>query len=395
MTSARDLRLPPALRHRPTGPQRPLAERLLRGAGADPAFLEDVLGDLAEDFARRHVTHGPVLARLWYLWEAARSAPHLLGNALRHGGARGRARVAAAVALVALVPAVVALGLLLRDGPPVQLVMDGQGGRPLGEGLVVNTRHPVRLAMRVLDARGRALSARDVRYRWLSGAPLSITAAGVVVCATQGDAVIRATLGGVATTIPLLCRPVKRLLATSEMRFVVGDSGRDFAFVALDAAQRAVTPLAGEVRVDDSTVATLHGSRVTPMHAGRTSVTVRIGDVEASSFVTVFERVPSLDRLRAEQRLVVAPVRVGPADTLRWRLPYGQFSLTYQPTRRGEPYPRFATRGLVMCMPDFGPDVEQVTCLARERGTTIRLTHPVARGAPVTGALWLTRWPDP
>jgi hypothetical protein len=63
-----------------------LAERLLGGLSGRTAFSEGVFGDLSEEFARRALRDGGGPARRWYYREALRSAPHILGNALRTYG---------------------------------------------------------------------------------------------------------------------------------------------------------------------------------------------------------------------------------------------------------------------------------------------------------------------
>jgi hypothetical protein len=60
-----------------------VTERLLDGLSGRTAFSDGILGDLAEEFGRRAERDGNGPARRWYYREAARSAPHVLGDALR------------------------------------------------------------------------------------------------------------------------------------------------------------------------------------------------------------------------------------------------------------------------------------------------------------------------
>jgi len=53
-------------------------EALLQSLGADPELADDILGDLAEEFAVRRQWDGTTAARRWYYREALRTAPHLL-----------------------------------------------------------------------------------------------------------------------------------------------------------------------------------------------------------------------------------------------------------------------------------------------------------------------------
>ena len=367
-----------------------MPERLLQGLGAHPSFSDAVLGDLAEERARRTEQHGRVAGQWWYVRETLRSAPHLLWNAIRHGGARGRARAAAVLVGVALLPTIAVIALVIRDGPPARLVIDAQHGFDASDGIVLNTRRPVQLAMRVFDAEGNALSPADVRYRWIGGTPLPVSPRGVVTCREAGDATVRASLGTVETTVLLRCRPVKTVHAEMAMSFFPGDPGKDLAFSATSADGRPVDLLAGELRVQDTSVATLRGTHVRPVAPGRTAVIVRIGDGESETGVSVYEPVRTLAGLRADQEMVVAPVRLARAETIRWPLPMGLFWLQYYRASTPQPLPVFAVDGLVMCMPDFGPTIDHVGCLVRAPGASIRITHP-GSGATIVGSLALER----
>jgi hypothetical protein len=397
MTARRIPRLAMPLRERRSGARTgsPFAERLLHELGAHPSFADAVLGDLAEERARREREESSVSAHWWYVREAFRSAPHLVWNAVRHGGWRGRARAAAVLLGVALAPTAALIALLLRDGPPVRLVVEGQHGAALSDGLVLNSRRPVQLEMRVLDAKGRVLPSTDVRYHWTSGLPLSVTPSGVVTCKHPGDATVRASLGAVETSVLLRCRPVKEVKAQMGMNFVVGDSGKDLRFAALAPNGWPVDLLAGEVHVLDSTVATLKGMRIRPVAPGRTTVIVRIGDGESWTGVSVYEPVRTLEGLRRDQRLVVVPVRLARGDTIRWPLPMGLFFLHYNRTSAAQPIPTFAVDGLIMCMPDFGPTVDDTWCLVRAPGASVRISHPVTVAGEIVGSLALTRQDDP
>lgn len=370
----------------------PWPERLLHGLGAHPAFAEAVLGDLAEERARREWEEGTLAARWWYIREALRAVPHLLWNAVRHGGGRGRARVAAMVMAVAFVPAAALVARALREAPPARLVMDGQQGAATDDGIVLNTVHPVRLATRVLDAEGRPLPSSNVRYRWAGGAALAVTPNGVVTCLAAGDAKVRASIGDLTTTVPVQCRPVREIRATQGITFLLGDVGRDLRFVALDPDGQPVSRLAGEIRVEDSTIATLHGTLVRPVAPGHTGMSVHIGDGEAWTGVTVYEPVSSLVGLRADQRVVVAPVRLAPGETIRWPLPKGLFSVRYTPASRGQPSASLDVDGPLMCMPTLGATVHDANCLVRGPGATIRIAHPGGYASAIAGGLALEMW---
>jgi hypothetical protein len=373
----------------------PWGERLLHGLGAHPSFADAVLGDLTEEYARRAALEGSLGAHWWYVREALRSTPHLLWNAMRHGGPRGRARATVVLLGVALVPAATVMVILLHNGPPARLVMTGQHGASLADGIVLNTRRPVQLETRVLDAKGRALSSTDVRYRWAAGVPMKVSPTGAVTCKHPGDATVRASLGAVETSVLLRCRPVKEVHGLTVINFIVGDSGTDLRFLALAPDGRPVDLLAGEVHVLDSTIATLTGTRVRPVAPGRTTVIVRIGDAESWTEISVYEPVRTFDGLRSDQRLVVAPMRLARGDTIRWPLPMGLFTLQFNRTSASQPSPTIAVDGLIVCMPEFGPGIHESFCLVRAPGASVRISHPGTVAGAIAGSLAITRQYDP
>ncbi|HET9012302.1 MAG TPA: hypothetical protein VFN38_10845 [Gemmatimonadaceae bacterium] len=370
-------------------PQAPLAERLLAALGAHPSFADAVLGDLAEERARREKAHGRAAARWWYAREAIRAVPHLLWNALRHGGSSGRAHVAALLAGVALVPALIA-ALALRDSPPAFLVFEGQRGSDVVNGVVLNSTHPVQLVTRALDAKKRELPPGSVRYRWAAGAPIAVTESGVVTCTEPGDAELRATAGAVATTLIVRCHPVSAVHGELVLSMVAGETGQELPISAYAPDGQRVSLLAFEARVQDSTIAVMNGLHIRPIAPGTTSVTVRIGDAQTLIHVSVYERVRTLVGLRPDQRLVSAPVRLAAGDTIRWPLPTGKFWLRFTPDSGAQPVPRIVVSGGVSCMPAFGP-TDQATCLVRAPGARVRIAHPGGSRKLVVGHLALER----
>lgn len=374
-------------------PRPPRLERLLQEIGAPPAFADALLGDLAEECANRVAERGALAGGAWYAREALRAVPHLVWDAFRHGGPRGRLRACLLIAAALAVPAAALLVATLRDGPAVSLAADGHWSA--AEGIVLNTKHPVQLAMRALDAKGKRLKVDDVRYRWLSGAPLAVSPRGVVTCARSGDATVRATLGAIGTDLLLRCRPVRIVRSEFWPRLVVGEAARPLSITALGPDSQEVDLLRAELSVDDSTVATLESGRLRPLKAGMTSLTVRIGDGEWGTGVTVYQPVPTLEGLRPDQRAVIAPVSVARGDTIRMRLPRGLLWLAYGHGRAGEPSPSMIVYGAVMCIPEFSPTEDHPSCLVREGGATLRMTHPGYGPSRLTGTIALQRSRDP
>lgn len=362
-------------------------ERVLHGLGAHPTFTDAVLGDLAEERARRTAEGAPMAARWWYAREAFRSTPHLLWNAVWHGGRRGQVRAAAVLAALSVVPLAALLTLHLRDGPPARLVV---GAGDAVDGLILNSVRPVRLSVQVLDATGHALQSTGVRYRWESGTPASVTPAGVVTCTQRGDATLRAWLGAVATSIRLRCRPVHDVRAPAMLDVIIGGRSRDVPFEALDADGRRVTLLAGQIAVGDSTVLSLTGSRIRGRKAGSTWVTVRMGDRDSFSSVHVYERVPTPERIRPGQHLAV-PVRLMGGEMRRWRIPAGFYFLAMVPDGDEQATPRLAVVD-ANCTRAVG----HLLCAARNEAFVIAYYPQGVDSAQVLrGALAIWRQDDP
>ncbi|HEX8850482.1 MAG TPA: hypothetical protein VF761_13205 [Gemmatimonadaceae bacterium] len=205
------------------------------------------------------------------------------------------------------------------NGPPARLVVGDS------DSVVVNSRRAMRLAVRVLDARGHALPDTGVRFEWLSGTLATVSPEGVVMCNRAGDAVVRASLGAVSTDVHLLCRPIQTLRAGSELRFVTGDSAQPIPLEALGLDGMPVSQLAGVATIQDDRVATLTGLRVTPRAPGKTYVTVHVGDRGVGTGVIVYDRVATLAAPRAGEPGVAAPVTLESGETRRWRLPAGRY----------------------------------------------------------------------
>ena len=391
MTMPRSSRVSPALRRYASSNRtasQPVIERVLRFLGADLPFAEDVLGDLAEERERRRVQQGSALARWWFVREALRSAPHLALNSVRHGGQRGRARVAIAIAVLALVPTA-AVMTLRAESPAVRLEVDAQRNGNPRDGVIVNTTYPVRLVMHAFDAEGKPLTSPDVHYRWIAGTRAFVSPTGVITCIKAGDVMVRASLGRLVTTVRIACEPVREVHAPQMMQFVVGGGPEILPFEAVDAAGNRVYRLAGEVRVQDTTIASFSRGYIRPLAPGRTVATMRIGLGQARSAVSVYERVPSFEGLRDDQRFVIAPVHVARGDTIRWPLPEGLFWLQFHPASDTDPTPKVVVSGPIECLPGLNAKAGRVHCLAREPGASVRITYAGKSAVNIAGSLSL------
>ena len=372
-------------------PPAPLTERFLQSVGAQPSFTDAVLGDLAEERARRETEQGALAARWWYALEALRAIPHLLGNAVRHGGASGRVRAFAVLAAPAFALALVT-AFVLRDPPPAFLVVEAQRGSDAANSVVLNSSRPVRLITHAFDASHRELPSAGVRYRWAAGVPIPVRSDGIVTCTEPGDAELRATAGGVATTIVVRCRPVDRVNGSLSMSLVVGERGRALPFTVLGPNGEIVDLVAYEARVQDSSVAALKGLVIHPVAPGITSAILKVGDGSTRIWVSVYEPVSTLDALRPDQRMVSAPVRLARGDTIRWPLPMGRFWLRFTPAEgQGQrPVPKITVSGQVFCTPTIG-FTDQATCTSQTADARIRIAHPGGSRDSIVGSFALER----
>jgi hypothetical protein len=368
----------------------PSSERLLLALGIDPALVEAVLGDLAEEYEMRATRDGPHEASRWYAREILRSAPHLALNAARRLDTRRRLLVLVGLAVAAAALSCVLLWRNTGVGPPARLVAG------VRDTMVVNHVRPISLSTRVFDSANRPLPDTGVRYTWISGAPITISARGAIVCLQRGDAVVRAALGALATNVTLLCRPVDTVRTTIWNDFVLGDPARELPTEFTGVDGELVTLLSARIGVSDSTVATIDGLHIHPRRPGRTHLSLTVGDRGTGAAIRVFAPVRTLEGLRPAQRpherFVAAALRLAPGESVRWPLPRGLFSLQFLPSRTADanqPAPTLTVEGPIMCLPAPSPRVYSTRCLARAPGATVTVKHPDQTTQTVVGALAL------
>lgn len=308
---------------------RTTTERVLSALGVDPVVAEAVLGDLLEERARRSALDGEAAARAWYVLEFTRSLPSLALGALRHLSPEGRLRLAAWMAGGVLLTATGAYLLSLRAGSPAHLI---PAVSALAGGVVVNNeRGKVQLPLHVLDEKGRSLPDTGVRFAWISGAPVSVSPDGALACPGTGDAVVRASLGSLATDVRVLCRPVSRVVGENEISIMVGGPAYDVAFLAEDATGKPVTTLTGALSVRDTSIVRLESQlgryRIHARTAGSTGLDIRIGDEHRGTRVTVYEPVATLEGLRSDHPPVAVPVRLASGEARWWRVSRGFYTI--------------------------------------------------------------------
>ena len=188
-----------------------------------------------------------------------------------------------------------------------------------GNTVVVHNVKPVRLPVRVLDARGHALADSGVRFQWAAGVEVPVSERGVVTCTRSGDATVRATLGAIFTDVLVRCRPVREVRSSMMVNLVLGEPGEELLFDAVGTDGRPAAQLAGRVTVEDSTIVELDGLHAHALKPGVTWVTMRIGDHEAAWSVHVYPRGQTPAALAPGERVAV-PVRVRHGDVRSWPL---------------------------------------------------------------------------
>ncbi|MDB4914522.1 MAG: hypothetical protein JWM95_2166 [Gemmatimonadetes bacterium] len=367
--------------HRPQ-PAAPssLGESILRIAGVDQDVIDEVLGDMAEEYAMRVARVGRARACGWYLHESLRSVPHLGLGALRARAQHQPTHLAALVSVFVVAASLVFIAQVNADGPPAFLTADRRGE------LVVNSERPVQLSIHVVDAAGHALPSSNVRYQWTSGVPVSVSAGGVITCSQAGDATVRAALGALEARLSLHCRPVHDVRATVMMDVVVGEDARALRFEATDASGQSVTELAGIISIRDSTIATLESQRIHARAPGITSATVSVGDHASFTAVHSYQRVEQLDAIVAGQHLAVR-VRLAPREMRRWSIPAGSYFLAIHTHDNEQTRPQLAVAGAV-CK----AVLEHFECWAREPATVIAYyPRNINHDEPLTGTLTIWR----
>jgi hypothetical protein len=386
-----------------------VADRVLLAIGGDPAFVADLLGDLSEEYADRTASDGIWAARVWYVRELTRSAPHLVWNTIRRGTPPARARLSASILAALITLSVIAVGWLTRNGPPARLVV---GAGMDSDGIVVNNLQPVQLSLRVFDAAGHRLKREHVRYQLVSGVAIPVSAGGVIKCIQRGDAVVRASLATLNKDIVIHCEPIRKLRSAGWGNFIVGDSARTLSINAVGLDGHPVTRIAARLRVDDSTIATLDGDgRLRPLRPGLASIDMEIGDRVTDAQVTVFEPVRTFEGLRPDQQWVVAPIHLRRGESLRWPLPTGSFYLSFSADSSQVPATRGFTglfgsssiaqspismtvAGPIMCTRMGGPNPQDLDayCLARGPGATVHIAAAGPGGLnEIVGSLGLER----
>lgn len=261
--------------------------------------------------------------------------------------------------------------------------------------VIVNNVRSVQLPVRVLDARGRKLDqVAVVQFRWLSGTPLTVSSAGIATCTQTGDAIVRASLGSLATRMVIRCQPVGEVRTLRMVNIVADGPAQELPFEALDRHGEPVTILTGQVTVSDSTIATVKGMNVFGRLAGSTALDMRVGDRTAYASIHVYERAESPEKILPGQHLAIQ-LRLKSGDVRRWHLPPAEevYFLTILPDGDELQMPHL---GIVGAACSRGLDIGSYFCLA-PHGAYVFAYQPNSDRLDIqhTGALAVWRQANP
>lgn len=284
--------------------------------------------------------------------------------------------------------AVASLCMSACKGPPARLIAG------VSDTVIVNSTRPIQLPVQVLDAAGHVLPETGIRYKWISGAPVLVSATGAATCTQPGDAWVRASLGPLSTDLLLRCRPVREVRSLLMMNLVVGDPPHELPFAAVGVDGHPVTLLTGQATVWDTTIATLEDLRVRARAPGVTGLDMRIGDRLAHASVHAYERRDTPEGIRPGQHVAVS-VRLAGGEMRRWRLPAGPelYFLAMLPNGEEDRMPRMAIVG-ANCDPGLGP--HSYFCVA-QHDAVVFLYHPqhADSAQELSGTLAVWRQEDP
>jgi hypothetical protein len=231
----------------------------------------------------------------------------------------------AAAKLFRLIPLAVSAACSGSNGPPARLV----GGS--SDTVIINNRREVRIPTRVLDRAGHTLPDSGVRYRLIAGNQIVVSSTGMVTCLRSADATVQASLGTLATTMLVRCRPVKTVYIDGPIQFLLPDTAQELPLRVADLDGNEVSLLSGRTDIIDTTVATIDGIRVIPKAPGATVAGARFGNESAGVGVHVYEKVSSLDALQQGKKFVGVSLRLAGGEIKTWELPPGSWMLTMLP----------------------------------------------------------------
>jgi hypothetical protein len=276
-------------------------------------------------------------------------------------------------------------------GEPARLVVGNS------DTVLVNSRGPVQLPVRVLDAGGRGLEVSGLRYETRAGDSLRVSGLGRVTCTRRADGEVRVRFGHLSAPIHILCRPVEgfRFHFDDTPPLVPGGPSRDLHLDAVGTDGKPVTLLAGTMTVSDSTVASVRELTVFPKSSGYTTVELDIGHCVLMFEVEVHERATDPLQLRGRHQLfAVYPLRLVDGEMRSWRLPRGEYRVGLSPEAGRGAELLLSTRAM-NCV-DYPGVAQDRHCAALPGASVIvRNPRPAGGGGVLSGDFFINRWDEP
>ncbi len=258
--------------------------------------------------------------------------------------------------------------------------------------VVVNSRHPVQLSVHVVDAAGRILGSRGLRYEWVSGDRVPLSDDGRVTCARPADAMVRVTRGDLTMQLSLRCQPIAGFRLPRGVHLLVGGPPQELVVNAVDADGRPVMLIAGTASVRDSQVAVLRDGLVYPRTAGFTYVRVDVGDCVSWIPVDVIARETTPSQLEPFQEFA-ASLRLVGGEMRSWHIVPGRYELSLLPDPSAHAEPVLGAVGTNCAR--FPGGGQHYSCIARQ-GAAVVVRHPrgAGQGRELAGELLVRRLQD-
>jgi hypothetical protein len=296
------------------------------------------------------------------------------------------------VLTVLLSLAVVATVAFMLRPKPMRLVLLG-GSK--SDTVVINKTLATQLTALVFDQYGRQMRIDSAaQFQKLEG-DVEVSPGGVVTCARNEDAILRATSMRLEKKFVLHCRPVVWLEALSWLDFVVGDTPRDLSFTAHGVDGRPVTELRGSISLLDGSIAEVVGTAVRAKKPGRTAAVVEVGDQTAMIAIQVYRPVTSFVNNPRKEDLMAMHVSLARGDTIEVLLPKAAFWVKYFSTDRGAAPPTIELLENGACTTGDGLRARRVEegvytkyCLTRDHATMM-IAHGSVGADTVKGTVAL------
>jgi hypothetical protein len=251
---------------------------------------------------------------------------------------------------------------------PARIVVDG-------DTVLVNSRQPVALPIRLIDSAGRTVRARGVRYTRASGDSLRVAADGRVTCTWPEDAAVLLSQGSLTARVAVKCRPIASFRMSPPLHFAVGDPAEAPVLNAVGPDGKPVSPIEASARSRDTTVARVRDGRVQPVGRGLTRIDVEAGGVTSVLFVEVLERVASPEQLAVNQEFQV-PLRLAGGELRSWRLAPGLYELRLDASGAGS----LALAAFNANCARYSDRDDHYSCVTGDRGAVI-VRNPLPAGA--------------